>query len=242
MESKLSSTPVQSKLSSLSIFFPFYNEEENIVNTVETAIAAAKEVSEKYEIIAVDDGSKDKTGELADTLVKKYPGIVKAFHHNPNQGYGGALKTGFKNSSYDWVFFSDGDGQFDLMELKGFLPFVKDYDAIIGYRIKRADPFIRLVNAKLWGVFIKVLFGLKVKDIDCAFKLIKKDVLNSFEFKSDGATVSSELLVMAQRNKFKIKQIGVHHYPREAGKQTGANPKVIIKAFVNAVKLKKLIK
>lgn len=229
------------KLSSLTLFFPFYNEEENIVKVVESAIDIANKVALKYEVLAIDDGSRDNTPKLADELAMKYPGVVKAIHNNPNKGYGGAVKAGYENAQNDWIFSSDGDGQFNLEELVNFIPYTKENDAVIGYRIKRADPFFRLINAKLWALFIRVLFGLKVNDIDCAFKLINKKVIDSFDFKSDGATVTAELLVMTNRNGFKIQEVGVNHYPRQAGTATGANPKVIIKAFKNALILKQAI-
>jgi len=225
------------KLPSLSIFFPFYNEEANIVAQTKEALKIAPRFSQKWEIILVNDGSADKTGQIAQELAKKYPG-VRAVSHPQNRGYGAAVKTGLKKSRYDWIFFSDGDRQFNLKELEKLVEKSDQADLVIGYRQKRADSFIRLANAKLFNFLIRLLFGLKVKDVDCAFKLIKKEVVdNILPLKSDGALVSSELLIKAQKKGYKILEVPVSHYPRKAGKQTGANPRVIFKAFYDIAAL-----
>ena len=225
------------KLPSLSIFFPFYNEEANIAAQTEDALKIAPQFCQKWEIILVNDGSTDKTGEIAKELAKKYPG-VRAVSHPQNRGYGAAVKTGLKKSRYDWIFFSDGDRQFNLKELEKLVEKSDQADLVIGYRQKRADSFIRLANAKLFNFLIRLLFGLKVKDVDCAFKLIKKEVIdNIWPLKSDGALVSSELLIKAKKKGYKIIEVPVSHRPRQAGKQTGANPRVIFKAFYDIAAL-----
>ena len=225
------------KLPSLSIFFPFYNEEANIAAQAKDALKIAPNFAQKWEIILVNDGSADKTGEIAQELAQKYPG-VRAVSHPQNRGYGAAVKTGLKKSRYDWIFFSDGDRQFDLKELEKLVEKSDQADLVIGYRQKRADSFIRLANAKLFNFLIRILFGLKAKDIDCAFKLIKKEVVeNIWPLKSDGALVSSELLIKAKKKGYKIIEVPVSHRPRQAGKQTGANPRVIFKAFYDIAAL-----
>ncbi|MBP8591216.1 glycosyltransferase family 2 protein [Candidatus Shapirobacteria bacterium] len=230
------------KLSSLSIFFPFYNEEANIAAQTREALKIAPLFARKWEIILVNDGSADKTGEIAQELAKKYP-EVRAISHRQNKGYGAAIKSGLKNCRYDWIFFSDGDRQFNLKELEKLVEKNDQADLIIGYRQKRADSFIRLANAKLFNFLIRILFGLKVKDIDCAFKLIKKEVIeNIWPLKSDGALVSSELLIKARKKGYKIIEVPVSHRPRQAGKQTGANPRVIFKAFYDIAALWKELK
>ncbi len=221
----------------LSIFFPAHNEEQNIERVVEAARAVAKEVADRFEVIVVNDGSKDRTREVAEGLAAKYP-EVRVVNHEVNRGYGGALQSGFKAAQYEYVFFSDGDGQFDLNELKQLVPFVPEYDLVLGYRIKRSDPFYRWLNAKLYALFIRLIHGLKVKDIDCAFKLIKKSVLESFPLQSNGALISAELLIRAKHAGFKWKEIGVHHYPRQFGQQTGAKLKVILRMFREVWKLR----
>lgn len=222
----------------LSIFFPAHNEVDNIGRVVEKARAVAAEVAEEYEVIVVNDGSKDGTRELADDLAAKYP-EVRAVHHDVNRGYGGALKSGFQAARYEYIFFSDGDGQFDLSEIQLLLPHVPEHDLVIGYRIKRSDPFYRWLNAKMYALFIRMLHGLKVRDIDCAFKLMKREIFDSVHLKSDGALISAELLIRCQHEGYKWTEVGVHHYPREFGEQTGAKLKVILRMFREVWKLRR---
>ena len=218
------------KLKELSVFFPFYNEEANIAAQTKQALKIIPQFAEKFEIILVNDGSADKTGQIGQKLAADHPNVVLV-SHSKNRGYGGALKSGFRKAKYEWIFFSDGDRQFDLKEIGRLLPLTSRADLVIGYRQKRADTPIRLINAKLFNLLIRLLFGLKVTDIDCAFKLIKKDVVDNLELKSDGALISSELLIKAQKAGYKIAQTPVSHYPRKIGSPTGANPRVIFKAF-----------
>ncbi len=224
------------KLKELSVFFPFYNEEANIEAQTKQALKIIPQFAQKFEIILVNDGSVDKTGLIGKKLAARYR-QVRLINHQKNRGYGGALKSGFKAAKYDWVFFSDGDRQFDLAEISNLLEHINEADLIIGYRNKRADNFVRLANAKLFNLLIRILFGLKVKDIDCAFKLIKKNVVDNLELKSDGALISSELLIKAKKAGFKISQAPVSHYPRKTGNPTGANFKVIFKAFYDLAAL-----
>ena len=220
----------------ISIFFPAFNEEKNIQTTVSAALSVASSIFDDFEIIIVDDGSSDRTPEIIDSLASTNPRI-KAIHHPLNMGYGAAVRTGFANVSKELVFYTDGDGQFDISEIKLLLPLINEAELVIGYRIKRSDPFHRWLFAKLWGTFIAVLFNIWVRDTDCAFKLIRRNVIQSINLKSNGAFISAELLIKANKKGFKIKQVGVHHYPRKEGKQTGANIKVILKAFYELFKL-----
>lgn len=215
---------------SISIFFPAYNEESNIKNTVTAAATMATKTFNDYEIIVVDDGSKDRTPEIIDEIARTNKNF-KAVHHSINKGYGAALRSGFANSTKELVFFSDGDGQFDVSEIINLLPLIDNADMVVGYRIKRRDPFHRILFARSWGILIGIIFNVWVRDIDCAFKLIKKNVLNNIQLRSDGAFISAELLIKAGKKGFKIKEAGVHHFSRKEGRQTGANIKVIIKAF-----------
>jgi glycosyltransferase involved in cell wall biosynthesis len=224
------------KVPSLSVFFPEYNEEANVENMVKAAQAVIPEVAEKWEIIPVNDGSKDKTGEIIDRLAKEDP-HVKPVHHEKNKGYGGAVISGLKASTLDLVFFTDGDLQFDLREITLLLERLDEGDLILGYRKNRRDPWHRKLNAFLWGSLVKFLFGFKVKDVDCAFKLIKRKVLDKVEVTAGGAMVSTELLARAHKAGFKFVEVGVTHLPRQAGTQTGANLKVILRAFKELFKL-----
>src|SRR5580658_7172499 len=181
------------KVPSLSVFFPEYNEEANVENMVRSAQTIIPEVAENWEIIPVNDGSKDKTGEIIDRLAKEDP-HVRPVHHEKNQGYGGAVISGFKASTMDLVFFTDGDLQFDLREINLLLEKLDEGDLILGYRKNRQDAWNRRLNAFLWGSLVKFLFGVKVKDVDCAFKLVKRKVLDKIELTAGGAMISTELL------------------------------------------------
>lgn len=224
------------KVSSLSVFFPCYNEEANVENMVRKAQQILPELAEKWEIIPVNDGSKDKTGEIINRLAQEYPN-VHPVHHEKNQGYGGAVISGYNASKYDLVFFTDGDLQFDLREMPLLIEKLDEGDLILGFRKNRRDPWHRKLNAYLWGSLVKTLFGFKVKDVDCAFKLIKRRVIDKVQLSAGGAMVSTELLARSNRSGFRFVEVGVTHYPRIAGTQTGANLKVILRAFRELFKL-----
>ena len=214
----------------ISLFFPAYNEEENIAAAVAQARAVLSAAAEEYEIIVVNDGSRDGTGGIVDRLSKEDP-HVRAVHHDPNRGYGAALISGIRAARYEWIFFTDADLQFRLEEIHLLIEHSKLYPVVIGYRSPRRDPFIRLVNAKGWNILNRVMFGLKVRDIDCAFKLFKSELVKDLPMKSAGAAVSAELLIRLQRNDVLIKEVPVTHLPREKGVPTGAKPAVILRAF-----------
>lgn len=215
---------------SLTVFFPCYNEEANVEKTTLAALKAASRISNDYEIIIVNDGSKDRTGQIADELASRHP-HVRAVHNNPNLGYGGALQRGFREATKPWVFYTDGDGQFDFGEIEALLPLLDRYDIISAYRLDRKDPLVRKVNAFCWTALVNVVFRLWLRDIDCAFKLFPRKLFDEIEMKSMGALIDTEVLARAKRLGYTIGQIGVHHYPREAGEQTGANLRVIARAF-----------
>lgn len=215
----------------ISVFFPAYNEEANIEALCLKTANVLKKIANKWEVIAVDDGSRDKTAAVVEKLHKKNKNI-RVVRHVINQGYGAAVKTGFKSARYEWIFFTDGDGQFDVGEMEGFLPLLEENDLAIGYRIDRADPMQRKLNAFAWGMLVKTLFWFwKSRDIDCAFKFVRKRVFKSFHLETTGAMISTELLVKSYKNGFRIVEKGVHHYPRRAGQQTGAKLSVIARAF-----------
>ncbi len=219
------------KKPSISAFFPAYNEEANIGALATKTASVLKNLASQYEVIAVNDGSKDRTADVIRKLNKK-DRHIRLVDHKVNQGYGAAVKSGFKAARYEWIYFTDGDGQFDVEEMKNLIPLLKDHDLVVGYRIKRADPFQRKLNAFLWGSLVKMIFGLRgVRDIDCAFKFIRRDIFKTFKLETTGAMISTELLVKAKKNGFRIAERGVHHYPRRAGVQTGAKISVILRAF-----------
>ncbi len=215
---------------SISVFFPAYNEEKNITKTVELAHDVLARISQNYEIIIVNDGSKDATGTIANNLALKNA-RVRVVHHDKNLGYGAAVWSGIHSAKYDLVFFTDADLQFDLREIERLLVFIPEYRVVIGYRSPRRDPFMRLVNAWGWNSLVRLLFGLRVKDIDCAFKLFEKKLVADLPLKTRGATMSAELLIRLQRKGIAWKEVPVSHFPRSYGSPTGAKLSVICRAF-----------
>lgn len=215
---------------SISVFFPCYNEEANVENTTMAALRTFRRICDDFEIIIVNDGSKDRTGEIAERLATDLP-EVRAVHNNPNLGYGGALQRGFREATKPWVFYTDGDGQFDFEEVERLLPLLETYDIVSAYRVGREDPLIRKINAACWTALVDVVFGLWLRDIDCAFKIFPRGLFDQIEMKSMGALIDAEILARAKRLGYAIGQIGVRHYPRTAGEQTGANVRVILRAF-----------
>jgi len=224
----------------ISVFFPCYNEEKNIPTTVSKAIAILENIAKKWEILIINDGSKDNTGKVALELKSKYPNI-RIVTHNPNRGYGGALQSGFYNAKYKWIAFTDSDGQFDFGDIKKFISKQKETgsDLVIGYYLSRKVSKFAILTSKIWELFIFVLFGLKVTDIDCAFKLVSKKVIDTIpRLEAErGAFISSEFLIKAKKAGFKISEVGVRHFPRIEGQATGRQLKVIIKSFSDLFKL-----
>jgi glycosyltransferase involved in cell wall biosynthesis len=229
------------KPTSLTVFFPCYNEEANVARTTMAAIAACERLVEDYEVIIVNDGSKDATGDIADRLAIEHE-HVRAVHNNPNLGYGGALQRGFREAKKDWVFYTDGDGQFDFSEIEKVLPMVADFDIVSCYRINRKDPLMRKINAACWGTLVNMVFGMRIRDIDCAFKVFPRRLFDEIEMHSTGALIDTEILARAIYAGYSIGQTGVHHYARTAGEQTGANLSVILKAFKELFRLRRQIK
>lgn len=215
---------------SISAFFPAHNEVDNIGKLTEKTVAALSELVDDFEVLIINDGSKDGTRELADELAERIP-QVRAIHHEVNRGYGGAVKTGLASATKDWVFFTDGDGQFDVSEIASLVEHTPDHDAVVGFRIDRKDPAHRKLFALCWGTLIRFLFGFQVRDLDCAFKLFRRKYFDGVELKAEGAVISVEFFSILTRNNARIHQVGVHHYPRTAGEQSGGSPKVVLRAF-----------
>lgn len=222
------------KLKELSIFFPFWNEEKNIERVVLSAVPVAEKSAEKWEILMVDDGSRDKTLEIAERLASKNPHL-KAVTHKPNIGYGSALKEGFTKAKYDYIVFTDGDGQFDFSEVEKFIENIDTADIVIGYRKKRRDSYGRHILMYLLKVWDYIFFRFYFKDIDCGFKMFKKEALEKImPLRSDGAMITTEILAKAKKKKLVIREVEVEHYPRKYGTQTGANVSVVVRAILES--------
>jgi glycosyltransferase involved in cell wall biosynthesis len=221
------------RVARLSYFFPAHDEEANLEGLVEEALATLPSLADTFEVIIVDDGSRDRTPAIADELSRAHPGIVRVVHHPTNLGYGAALRSGFRASHHDLVAFTDGDRQFkvaDLGRLVARLEGPDRPDVVAGFRIRRADPLIRTVYAKAYRLANRLFFGLRVTDVDCACKLFRREALEGLRVESGGAFFSAELLIKLQTAGRSVAEVGVPHYPRTAGSPTGAKPQVILRA------------
>jgi glycosyltransferase involved in cell wall biosynthesis len=227
----------------LTFFFPAYNEEENVEQTVERALTEIGPLVDSIEVLVIDDGSTDRTPQLADALVAADSRVRVV--HQPNRGYGGALQAGFVNARGALIGFSDGDLQFDLREMAGLIDRLADrarpVDGVIGYRIKRRDPPHRIFIAKTYNAIVSVLFGLRVRDIDCAMKLFRREVFDALPLTSDGPFLSAELLIKLRARGTRLAQVGVTHYPRAAGTNTGASLSKILRTFRDLFRLRWLL-
>lgn len=215
---------------------PVYNEGKVIGEVIEKIKSEIPSVSNKWEILAINDGSSDNTLDVLNSTSG-----IRVINHPKNLGYGASLRSGFYNSKYDWIAFTDSDGQFDFKEIENFIKMQRqeNADLVIGYYKKRRVSKFKIVTSRLWEASVLLLFGLKVKDIDCGFKFISKKVIDTIpKLESErGAFISSELLIKARKNGFKIVEIPVTHYPRTQGKGTGRNIRVILRSFVDLFKL-----
>lgn len=228
------------EVSELSVFLPAFNEEKVLGDVVLKTKTVLEKVAGKWEIIIVNDGSGDSTKEVAQGLVEK-DGRIKLINHEKNRGYGASLRSGLYESKYEWISFIDSDGQFDFSEIKNFISKQRETsaDIVIGYYKKRQVSQLTILTSKIWELVVFILFGLKVRDIDCGFKLISKKVVDSIpKLESEkGAFISSELLIKARNRGFKIVEIPITHYPRAGGVATGRKLNVIIKSFVDLFRL-----
>ena len=217
---------------SISMVLPAYNEADNIEPMVAEATPALESVTDDYEIVVVDDGSADDTAGVARRVMQEYP-RVRLIEHPVNKGFGAAVFSGFTSAEKDWIFYTDADRQFVLSELEQFVPFMDDADLIAGYRAPRRDPFMRLVYGRGWSALCTLLFGYTVRDVDCGFKLLRREIIQNLapQIASRGATFSIEWLVRAKRAGYRFAELPVTHRPRVAGSQTGATINVITRAF-----------
>jgi glycosyltransferase involved in cell wall biosynthesis len=222
---------------SLSIVLPAHNEAENVASAVEEVSGVARQLEMEYEIILVNDGSTDRTGEIARELEQRTPNFRLVEHH-PNRGYGGALKAGFAAATKELIAFYPADKQFVFSEINQLLKRIDQADIVSGYRADRRDPFIRKLNALGWNTLVRLLFGYLCRDIDCGFKLFRREILDRVNIVSDGAMIDTEFLAGAKARGYRIVDVPVTHLPRVAGEATGANLKVIAKAFRDLVRFR----
>lgn len=220
----------------LSLVFPAFNEADNLPHLLESAVSIGERLGLPFEIVIVDDGSRDHSAELLSGWCTR-DSRVRAVHHAANRGYGAALRSGLREARGDLVFFSDADLQFDLAEIRHLLEHAEEFEIVAGYRAPRRDYWLRRGIARAWGLLVGTLFDLRVRDIDCAFKVFRRDVLQVIPIESIGAFVNTEILVRARAAGFRIKQVPVSHRRRRQGRQTGARPRVIGRALLELFQL-----
>jgi glycosyltransferase involved in cell wall biosynthesis len=220
----------------ISAVLPAYNEEAALAATVAELRAVLASLGRPYEIIIVNDGSTDRTGALADGLADADP-AVRVVHHPRNRGYGEALKSGFNAARLPWVFLMDADGQFDPRDLARFVAAAERADFVVGYRAARADPVHRACFARIWAGMMSLLLGVGVRDVDCAFKLMRRSVLDRLALEAGGAFLSAEMLAKARRLHARFAELPVRHLPRRAGASTGGSARVLLRAFAELARL-----
>ena len=228
-------TPVQIP-GSLSLVLPAHNEAGNIEVVVRRALEVLPDYTDDFEIIIVNDGSRDETPRIIDRLAHE-DGRICPVHHQTNRGYGAALRSGFAATRGDYVMFMDSDRQFDIADIQLLTPFVEHFDVVAGFRMERHDPLHRRINAEIFNVAIRILFGVHLRDIDCAFKIFRGDLLRSLELTAPGALINTEIQAKLRRQGATLEQVGVHHYPRVAGQATGGSARVIFRAMGETVLL-----
>jgi glycosyltransferase involved in cell wall biosynthesis len=228
-----------SQLEFLSCFFPAFNEEANLPKLLDDALVTLPQFAARWEAIVVDDGSSDHTAEIVRDYEARHPEI-RLVQHAKNLGYGHALRSGFEASRGTAVFFTDADLQFHLTDISLLLPAFAEADIVVGYRIKRRDPWRRLAVARVYHVALQAMFGLHLRDIDCAFKLVDRSVVDKLlvDLESRSAFISPEMIIRAQLAGMTIQEVGIEHYPRTAGKPKGATPTVIARTIGEMVRLR----
>ncbi|HLH25521.1 MAG TPA: glycosyltransferase family 2 protein [Chloroflexota bacterium] len=224
-------------MASISAVLPAYNEEAIIAETARAMVTVLRDLVDDYEVIVVNDGSRDATAARVAAVAAELP-AVRLVSHAVNRGYGSALATGFSAATKDWIFLTDGDKQFDAREIAGFIPEMQDADLVVGVRQPRRDPLPRRLNGWGWNLLVRLLFGPVARDVDCAFKLFRREVWEAVQVESGGATFSAEFLVKARRAGFRLRERRVTHLPRTAGRATGARPDVILRAFRDLFRLR----
>jgi len=217
-------------INEISVILPVFNEKENITNLVDEIHEFISKEFAAFEILLINDGSNDGTGEVLNVIKKRYGDIVNIINHYFNAGYGAALYSGFSSAKHNYIFLMDADGQFKISDLGKLITYAEKFDIIKGYRLSRRDHFYRILMGKVYNLFIRLFFRLGVRDVNCGFQLSNKKVLAAIQVKSKGAIFPAEFLIRAKKKNFKIMEVGINHYPRISGYATGGRLKVIMSA------------
>ena len=227
-----------SKPIGLSVFFPAYNDSGTIASMVIRAVQVASTLTPDYEVIVINDGSKDATPLLLDELARLYPGHVKIVHHEQNRGYGGALRTGFATATKDLVFYTDGDAQYDPAEMRLLWEQVRpEIDWVNGFKISRSDPVHRIVIGRVYHHLVKLLFGFKVRDVDCDFRMIRRRVFEIVRLEKNSGVICLEMMKKFHDAGFRVAEVPVHHFHRAYGKSQFFNFRRIVKTGVDVFRL-----
>lgn len=223
---------------SISAFFPAYNDAGTIASIVIATVRTLEQITSEYEVIVVDDGSRDATGEILDELRRFYPDRLRIIPHPANRGYGGALRTGIASSRCDWIFYTDGDAQYDVHELAALVRLVRpDIDAVNGYKISRSDPVYRKVIGACYNRFVKLAFGIRIRDVDCDFRLMRRALFDRFELKSTSGTICVEMIKKLQDAGCRFAEVPVRHYHRSVGRSQFFRPRWLLKTFFDLLAL-----
>jgi len=222
----------------LSVFFPAYNDAGTIASLVITAVKVAATLTDDYEVIVVNDGSRDDTAKILDELQRIYPDHVRIIHHQQNRGYGGALRTGFASATKEFVFYTDGDGQYDPAEVTGlWSAMTDDVDWVNGWKISRSDPLHRIVIGRIYHHFVKRLFGLKVRDVDCDFRLMRRRIFDVVHLEKNSGIICVEMMRKFQDAGFRVAERPVHHYHRAHGQSQFFNFRRVVRTLIDMMKL-----
>lgn len=222
----------------LSVFFPAYNDAGTIASLVITSVTIAATLTPDYEVIVINDGSKDDTAKILDELARIYPDHVRVVHHDKNRGYGGALRSGFATATKDFVFYTDGDAQYDPAEMTLLWEkMTDDVDWVNGWKISRSDPMHRIVIGRLYHHYVKLLFGLKVRDVDCDFRLMRRSIFDVVRLEKNSGVICLEMMKKFQDAGFRVAEQPVHHYHRAHGQSQFFNFPRVLRTLLDVHKL-----
>jgi glycosyltransferase involved in cell wall biosynthesis len=223
---------------SITAFFPAYNDAESIGGLVGKADATLRELTSDYEIVVVNDGSRDRTAEILEGLRQKHP-FLRVIHHERNRDYGGALRSGFRSATKELVFYTDGDGQYDPAEMRQLVTaLAEDVDVVQGYKLERHDPVYRIIIGEFYGWCVRFLFGLKIRDVDCDFRLIRREALKAVDLTIDSGAICVELVRKLQDGGFRFREVPVHHHPRQFGRSQFFFPRRILRTWRDLLRLR----